>query len=209
MCTQKVLELTSGDTMLWSRKFLGEVSGKFVCRLTIASNHLPDLPDDSDALDRRNMYIRFNTSFKDNPDKGLRDKLRDEMPGIITWALKGLASLKAHGEFTKPTTHEQDRKDFRSASNPIGEFVDQWILEDPNGKEPCQIVYEAWKQFVTDNPVRKHSTMMQLYQRLSILIPGMQRITEEQGTTSTKYWTGIRVRNFARRASETSYGDTG
>lgn len=63
----------------------------------LATNHRPDVIDDSTGMWRRLRLIPFTQSFASNPDRYLLDKLRAELPGILTWAVAGAVTWYQYG----------------------------------------------------------------------------------------------------------------
>jgi P4 family phage/plasmid primase-like protien len=56
----------------------------------IAANHFPQTSGDDDAVWRRILVIPFDVSIPaERRDRNLTRKLRDELPGIRAWAVKG------------------------------------------------------------------------------------------------------------------------
>src|SRR5581483_2759319 len=66
-------------------------------KLFVLTNHKPHAPADDDALWSRVLLIPFELRFVDNPtaenereaDKRLKDRLKEEAPGILAWLVRG------------------------------------------------------------------------------------------------------------------------
>ena len=52
---------------------------------------------------------------------------QDELPGILNWALAGLARLRARGRFDLPAACRGLLADHRRASDPAREFLDKRV----------------------------------------------------------------------------------
>ena len=71
-------------------------------RILVAGNSLPDFGDHAIALANRLLVIPFDVSFKGREDRSLARRLiAEELPGILVWALEGLARLRARGNFRR------------------------------------------------------------------------------------------------------------
>jgi len=84
------LKWLSGGDMLRSRR-LWEHAQEFAPshKLWLAVNKLPKLRHDDPAAWSRLRLIPFDVSFENMPDRELKRKLRDELNGILNWALQG------------------------------------------------------------------------------------------------------------------------
>lgn len=78
----------------------------------LCTNHLPKIRDNSNGMTRRLVVFEFGSTFKDADkitdkerelgtvfpkDIKLLDKLKNELPGILNWALEGLKDYKRIG----------------------------------------------------------------------------------------------------------------
>jgi putative DNA primase/helicase len=77
--------ITGGDCQLRAeRKFRDAFSLTPVCKLIICCNNKPRLPEVGGAMERRIALIPFEVNFRENPDKGLPEKMLAEGPAILT-----------------------------------------------------------------------------------------------------------------------------
>lgn len=58
----------------------------------LISNHLPDIDPTDDAVWRRILALPFRVSFVGAEDVTLPDRLAEELPGILRWAVEGAVS---------------------------------------------------------------------------------------------------------------------
>ena len=89
--------------------------------------------DSSDGFWRRNIVIWFDKVFSDNPDlamgqlkadRSFKTSLRDEIPGIFNWILKGRQRiLKQRGVFTKSKSIDEITNDMRNSSTGVYGFL--------------------------------------------------------------------------------------
>ncbi|WP_319020215.1 hypothetical protein [Streptomyces peucetius] len=66
-------------------------------RLVILTNELPHFGDASGVIARRFVVLNMTVSWLGKKDIGLTGELAAEIPGILNWALEGLARLKRTG----------------------------------------------------------------------------------------------------------------
>lgn len=105
------------DPLTVEEKFRASVSLRLPTRFVIACNELPEWYDDSGALQRRLLILNHQQSFVGREDHELKVKLLADLPGILVWALDGLARLRKYGSFTLPAlTRKSLAKSAREAS---------------------------------------------------------------------------------------------
>jgi len=82
-------------------------------KLFIDANHLPQIRGSDPAIWDRIRRIPFNVSIpKEERDKKLIQKLRAELPGILTWAVEGCLGWQSQGLRT-PTAVETAVEEYR------------------------------------------------------------------------------------------------
>lgn len=91
---ERLLTISGEDNI--DRKFRQQWTGKLPTRLMMLSNELPHFGDSSGIIARRFIVLNFTRSWLGQEDPTLLDRLVAEMPGILNWALDGLARLHAH-----------------------------------------------------------------------------------------------------------------
>jgi putative DNA primase/helicase len=92
----KIKQITGGDVI--SARFMRQDFFEFKpqFKLVVIGNHKPNLRNVDDAMRRRFNIVPF--LYKPpNPDKKLEDKLRDEWPGILRWAIDGCLAWQRSG----------------------------------------------------------------------------------------------------------------
>ena len=98
-------------------------------KLIFAMNNLPYSRDRSYGLSRRLLIIPFDRQFRgDEIDPDLSDKLKEELPGILQFALKGLTSLRKNGyRFHKSKSIDRVLEEYKEIINPFSSFVDEML----------------------------------------------------------------------------------
>ncbi len=70
-----------------------------------------------------------------------------ELPGILNWALKGLNRLYKHGGFTQPAVSSARHNEFRAASNPVREFIEERCQLQPGMRISVGRMFAAFKEY--------------------------------------------------------------
>lgn len=124
--------------------------GKLGVRFMIMGNDMPKFTDASGAFTGRMIHVQFPGSFYGREKPGVKDALLNELPGILNWALAGLARLTANGRFTQPRSGEELAAEVRRQQSPVQAFLDDTCaLVAPGACNPVPLdelhpVYRAW-----------------------------------------------------------------
>lgn len=122
---ERLKKISGGDALDFKRKYKSRMSCKLPTRITLSSNHVPRLFDDSGALGHRVLVIPFDVSFADREDPYLLDRLKTEMEGISVWALEGLRRLNARGRFLVPERSREEMDFIRESYGTLELFVEK------------------------------------------------------------------------------------
>jgi putative DNA primase/helicase len=166
---ERLLNITGGDSVSINRKFKDQLGTfKLPVRITLASNSFLDIPDHAGATLRRLNILEFSTSFAENPDLTLGERLKQELTGIAAWGLVGLRRLHQQGKFTVPKSSRLALQEWKIRTSPTAEF----ILEctDPNGEVLREELYEAWVAWSQEHGI-SHVTKSSFYERLRSAAP--------------------------------------
>jgi phage/plasmid-associated DNA primase len=114
----------------------------------MAGNHLPDFGDHAGALMNRLLVIPFDVSFKGREDRALaRRMIRDELSSILTWALEGLARLRARGNFCEPGESVAVKRQLLGLANPVATFIEEQCLVGPEHSIRKDVLYSRYKDW--------------------------------------------------------------
>ena len=154
----------------------------------LCTNYKPKIIDTSHSIWRRLILIEFPVRIK-KPDLHLKDKLRAEAPGILAWAVEGLRAYYAEG-LAVPESCQRALDEYRADEDLLGEFINEWIVRDP--QEFClrQPVFDRYKQWCQDQAVR-HGSQRNFNRKMEAR--GFQM--KDQGKAHRKVWLGCRLRD--------------
>ena len=184
--TGKFKILTGGDQLTVEQKF--KRSQQFVnyAKLMFSCNRLPDTRDDTDAFFRRFILMTFpNTFTKDKARK--KDDLvkelttKDEMSGLLNWALEGLKNLIERGYFINSATTEQLREDYIRKASPVRAFFMDCLETSPDEYIPKRDLYNTFceycrqKRYAILSEVTFHEKLRQIVQVIEYKLGGQTR----------------------------------
>jgi putative DNA primase/helicase len=93
-------------------------------KLMLVTNHRPRVDADDDAIWRRLRLVPFEQSFEGREDRGLKDTLRLELPGILAWAVKGCLAWQRDGLGTAAAVTRATTA-YRAEEDALGGFIEE------------------------------------------------------------------------------------
>ena len=100
------------------------------------SNELPDMKDSSGAISKRYLVLTLRKTWLGKEDTSLFSRLKEELPGILLWALQGLVRLERRGYFLQPTSSSQAVEELEAMTSPIKAFISEKCEITPQGRTP-------------------------------------------------------------------------
>tara|TARA_R110002074_G_scaffold401198_1_gene598526 strand:+ start:4207 stop:6576 length:2370 start_codon:yes stop_codon:yes gene_type:complete len=182
--------IVSGEPTTVEHKFKDPFVMRPFSTCWFGTNHMPHTRDFSDALFRRALVVEFNNKFKPelgNCDPQLKDKLLDELPGILSLALDAYSDALSFG-FTMPESCQQARERWRLEADQVAQFVDDECERDAAGRIRPQSLFDAYKEWAEENGIHKRLAQKSFGDRLVML--GFER----KKSDGTRYITGIKCK---------------
>jgi putative DNA primase/helicase len=129
-----------------------------VCTVFMSGNHQPVIKSTDDGIWRRIHLVPFNVSIPENQrDKSLLQKLENELPGILNWAVQGCLSWQKVG-LKPPAEVVNATKAYRSDMDILADFLDDCCMIGPVYKVTKGDVYNeytTWCLMNSDKAVSK------------------------------------------------------
>ncbi len=144
---ERLLSISGEDPLTINRKFLPSLTIQLPTRIMMMSNELPDMRDASGALAKRYIVLTLQKSWFGQEDTDLFNRLRAELPGILLWALRGLAQLQQRGKFLQPTSSAQTVEELEAITSPIKAFISERCDIKPHASVPVAVLFEAWRNW--------------------------------------------------------------
>jgi len=120
-------------------------------KLMIAANHKPQVRDDTDSFWDRLALIPFNTRIPDGKvDPHLRAKFKQELSGILAWAVEGCLKWQKDG-IAKPDAIKAATDDYRRNEDIIGKFFEEMCRFGKGFQTKSATLASAVKKWCEDN----------------------------------------------------------
>lgn len=194
---EALIKRLTGMDMIHSRAlYQDEESWEPEFAIWMATNHLPRLSSDDNAIWRRVKPVAFNQEFGGASGRteifGLGRKLAtEEGPGILNWMLEGVRKYRAEG-LGEPDALRQGVADYQAESDPVTRFVTQSVkdgalIADNDAKIEAKQLYGWFQQWCADEGVRYPLPATRFGRRLALL--GYQPAKDSTG--SKRMWRGL------------------
>ena len=143
-----IKQLVSGDVttarFLYGREFEFVPKGK----LWIATNYKIGVRGMDDGIWRRMRLIPFEEKFVgDKADKNLPEKLMNELPQILGWAVKGAIKWQKEGLKTVPKKISDANEEYKQEMDTISTFMNDCTRLSTIGRERASDVYREYAEW--------------------------------------------------------------
>jgi putative DNA primase/helicase len=185
---ERLLCISGEDMLTIDRKFLPSVSMKLPTRFMLLTNELPRMTDASGALAGRFVMLRLTQSFYGREDTELTDRLCQELPGILLWAIDGWVRLRERGHFVQPASVADAVRDMEDLASPVMAFVRDCCVVGPDQRAWVDELYQAWKGWC-EREGRALATTKQVFGR--DLCAAVSSINTRRSTGLIRFYQGI------------------
>jgi P4 family phage/plasmid primase-like protien len=142
-----VKHLTGGDPM--KARFMRQDFFEFdpTHKIVLAANHKPVIRGTDHAIWRRIKLVPFEVTIpKEEQDTHLLQELREELPGILAWAVRGCLEWREHG-LGEPDEVTNATNAYRSEMDVLAAFIeDECVVHEKARVQAAKLheVYAAW-----------------------------------------------------------------
>ena len=156
--------VTAEQRLDLERKGIQSYQGQLYCRLMAFGNGSPRaVHDRSYGFFRRQILLQVRPRPKDRVDDPyLAYRMRDELEGILLWALEGLERLLMNNmAFTISPRATRNLLQAHREENNVLEFMSStgYIRFDPKGHITCRQLYAVYCEWCEDNSLTACSAM--------------------------------------------------
>lgn len=180
-----IKQLTGGDTI--SARFLRAEFFDFrpTFKLFFRTNHKPIVRGTDEGIWSRLKLLPFEVQIPDaERDKSLPDRLRQELPGILNWALAGCLAWQQDGLGT-PGDVTDATQAYRQEMDLLGSFLEESCVLGHQRHVSASDLYKAfsaWAESNGERPMAQRTLGLKLTER---------GFRVERGTGGQRRWTGL------------------
>jgi P4 family phage/plasmid primase-like protien len=141
-----VKELTGGDRIRARRMREDNWEFQPTHTLMMGTNHKPTIRGTDRGIWRRLKLIPFAVSVEgDQDDKKMPEKLRQELPGILAWCVRGCLAWQENG-LDEPDSVKEATKVYRQEQDVLASFLEEHTVQGPQYRVKCGDLYTRYKQ---------------------------------------------------------------
>ena len=190
---EKIKQITGQDTVGINRKYKEQFDTKLFCRFTYVGNDLPRFDDEPQALFRRFNLLYFGNSYVNKPNRTLKTRLIQEVPGVTNWALEGLRRLLEQGDFTRPELSIEHINTCKAMASPLKTMLDEWCdLSNSSIDTPCNTLYDLHR-VVYEEEGRRPLTRTQFGVKFKNARPDINRQRKMIAGMRTYVYEGLQI----------------
>jgi putative DNA primase/helicase len=192
-----VKRMTGGDTIV-ARFMRGEwFEFPATFKVVLATNHRPEIRGTDEAIWRRIRLVPFTVTIPtEERDPTLAAQLREELPGILAWAVAGCLAWQRDGLNTAEAVDAATTA-YRGDMDMLGEFFEECCVIDPNVRAKAGDLYATFTAWGERNGTPKAERLSQqsFGRRLS------ERGYAQERRNSGRWWVGVGIRDDREQTS--------
>ncbi|MCC6798187.1 MAG: hypothetical protein IT366_23945 [Candidatus Hydrogenedentes bacterium] len=180
-----IKQLTGGDPLRANFMRCDEFQFKPEAKLIVATNHKPNIYDDSFAIWQRVRLIPFTERFVKgdaNYDPKLFETLEKEREGILAWAVQMVPEV-SKGEPKLPESVRAATEQYRLEQDVVQRFLDQQCITDSSCVVAKKDMYEYFCQWNKGKPLSPSAFGKRMQSA------GFDEV--RKGADGTRHWSGI------------------
>jgi putative DNA primase/helicase len=151
LAESKIKMMTGGDRIVCRHLYQDYFTFNPHFKLWLATNNLPAITGSDDAIWRRIMVIPFPVTIPETErDHRLGDRLSEELPGILNWAMEGLKEWRQQG-LNPPLQVRQSTGDYREENDSVGQWIEAACIVKPELRSTMKELYDSYKPWCENN----------------------------------------------------------
>ena len=182
--TSELNSLISGESIEGNLMRQNSFAFLPVCKIIVSGNTRP-AADPGSGIWRRMRLIRFESVPK-QVDPHLKQRLKLESDGVLSWALNGWrdvlkAQKKGHNGLAVPKCIERETETYRSDQNDLGEWIEDCLFVEPGGFVAAGDLYQSYTSWATSQGVKYPLGQRALGRHLTSLGYQSKRTMKQRG----------------------------
>lgn len=184
-----VKRLTGGEKIYARAMYRDPFEFEFLAKILMSGNHKPTIRGDDLGIWRRIKMVPFNQTIAPSErDLLMRDKLRMEAAGILSWLVSGCLEWQSVGLGTAEAI-EEATLDYRSEMDVLGSFIEECCETDKDATVSAGDVYKAYHAW-TENGGEYTISQTKFGRKMD-----ERGYVKCQSSTGTRLYQGIRLRD--------------
>jgi putative DNA primase/helicase len=185
----KIKSLTGGDPV--AARFMRQDYFEYVpqFKLIVAGNHKPGLRSVDEAIRRRLHLIPFTITIREKErDPNLAEKLKEEYPGILKWAIEGCLIWQQEG-LNPPAVVLDATSQYLAAEDAMGRWLEDRCTLGPSYWTSGAALFADWQHWCEQTGERAGSQ-----KRFTQVLQGKGIEPGRNGAAGTRGFGGIALR---------------
>jgi putative DNA primase/helicase len=117
----------------------------------LATNHRPEVKGTDHAIWRRLKLVPFEVTIPEpEQDKGLPEKLREELPGILAWIVRGCWEWQRDG-IGEPEEVKSATTSYRADMDVLAGFIEDRCVVDPDAWAAFADLYASYQDWCEES----------------------------------------------------------
>lgn len=188
MAEVTVKQLTGGDRIRARRMREDFWEFEPTHKIILAANHKPVIRGTDHAIWRRIRMVPFTVTIPEaDRDPRFPQYLRDELEGILTWAIEGARAWRETGLQT-PDIVKAATSDYQDEMDLLGHFINECCIVNSSVSCTVKDMYEAYQQWCADSG---HRSLGKSNFNVQLLEKGKGKFEKKPGSRNVFYWHGI------------------
>jgi len=195
-----VKQITGSDTISARAPYGKPFSYRPQFKLWLSTNHKPEIPDGSEAIWDRLKLVPFNQRFDGKKaDQRLPQKLREELSGILLWAVQRCVDWYQNGLGSAPAV-EAATAAYRAETDVVERFFDDECVFGPEEIVTRKGLFAAWQEWCDENG--EFADTQNKFTR-AMREKGVMKNFEEKKIKGEWHWKGVGIaKNVPPRPSD-------
>ena len=140
-----VKQITGGDRITARFLYQGYFEYTPMFKVWIAGNHLPNVRGTDHAVWRRLKLLPFTVTIPEyERDPKMEEKLKQELPGILNWALEG-SQLWLEGGLQEPECVTEATAQYRSSMDVLGTWIEDQCECGHTQSSSAKSLYDSYR----------------------------------------------------------------
>jgi putative DNA primase/helicase len=179
------IKQTTGGDRLKGRRLYGQLyQFKPTHKLQLLTNHKPEIRGSDFAIWRRILLVPYTQKFGSQEqitngdanrlgDPTLKEALKSELPGVLTWIVNGAREWYERGGLRPPAVVLAASNDYRTEQDRVGEFIRECCRLDIAAWSPVSHLYNSYQLWCNETGIHALSRR-RFMSEIERSVPGYQ-----------------------------------